>query len=35
MNNNKQQTAEIILLFSLLIASMTFIYMWILIIEKL
>jgi hypothetical protein len=28
MTNNKQKTIEIILLFSLLIASMTFIYMW-------
>ena len=35
MNNNKQQTAEILLLVSILTAFMTFIYMWILMIEKL
>jgi hypothetical protein len=35
MTNNKQQTLEIILLFSLLIASMTFIYMWFLMIDTL
>jgi hypothetical protein len=34
MTNTKQQTAEILLLFSILITFMTFIYMWVLMIEK-
>jgi hypothetical protein len=35
MKNETKQTAEILLLVSILTAFMTFIYMWILMIEKL